>query len=124
MVILLPARHPLVPQPVGSLSLRAPAMRAAVVPVPVRAAIARAAASGTAPPLLFASEGHPTTHGASCGAAAQSGKRKRDEEPMGQVLSLLPTPVAAAPSQRAVHLVPAPSSNLPHGETMTVTQRP
>eukprot|EP00962_Isochrysis_galbana_P061355 scaffold36532_cov118-Isochrysis_galbana.AAC.1 len=29
-----PARHPLAPQSVGSLSLRVPAMRAAVVPVP------------------------------------------------------------------------------------------
>eukprot|EP00962_Isochrysis_galbana_P000813 scaffold237_cov117-Isochrysis_galbana.AAC.3 len=56
--------------PVSSLSLRVPAMRAAVVPVPGRAAIARTAASGAAPPLPFASEGDPTTHGASCGAAA------------------------------------------------------
>eukprot|EP00962_Isochrysis_galbana_P011477 scaffold3219_cov105-Isochrysis_galbana.AAC.7 len=76
-------------------------MRAAVVPPPGRAAIARTAASGVAPPLMLASEGVPTTLGASGGAAFQSGKRKRDEEPVVRALSLLPTPVVAAQSQRA-----------------------
>eukprot|EP00962_Isochrysis_galbana_P041287 scaffold15129_cov148-Isochrysis_galbana.AAC.2 len=82
-------------------------MRASVAPVHGRAAIARAAASGAAPPPPLASEGVPTTHGASCGAAVQAGKRKRDEEPMLQALSLRPTPVVAAPSQRAAALVPS-----------------
>eukprot|EP00962_Isochrysis_galbana_P059521 scaffold33165_cov144-Isochrysis_galbana.AAC.2 len=87
-------------------------MRAAVVPVPERAAIARAAASGAAPTLPLASEGDPTTHGASCGAAAQSGKRKRDEEPVVRAPSFPPNPVVAAPSQRAVHPVVALMSSV------------
>eukprot|EP00962_Isochrysis_galbana_P006806 scaffold1847_cov131-Isochrysis_galbana.AAC.2 len=103
-------------------------MRAAVAPVHGRAAIARAAASGAAPPPSFASEGDPTTHGASCGAGAQAGKRKRDEEPMVQALSLLPTPVVAAPSQRAALLAPAPSSTTPRsavvGGLMIVSRQP
>eukprot|EP00962_Isochrysis_galbana_P003037 scaffold844_cov139-Isochrysis_galbana.AAC.12 len=80
-------------------------MRAAVVPVPGRAAIARAAASGAAPTLQPVSEGDPTTHVASRGEEAQSGKRKRAEELGVQAPSLLPPPAVAASGQHSARLV-------------------